>query len=174
MATGLEKDITQALGAHDLPSNRLCLELPESALGRHLDVSRPALDRLRAHGVALAIDDFGTGVSSLSTLQQLQTDYLKVDRAFVTELSGSVPAPRTSRKSVNRRRGASRGAAVVAAVVALAHSLRIEPIAEGVDHPAHIAALTELGCHLAQGFLLAPPRDAAQVGADLVEQRARS
>lgn len=107
----------------------------------HLDEIHATLDGLRGLGVRLALDDFGTGYSSLSQLQDLPVDVLKIDRAFITGLR------RADESSLART------------IVELGQMLRIETVAEGIERPEQHAALRELGCDLAQGFLFAGPLD---------------
>jgi EAL domain-containing protein (putative c-di-GMP-specific phosphodiesterase class I) len=90
--------------------------------------------------VSIAIDDFGTGFSSLSHLQRLQVDRLKIDRAFVTEITGS-----------------ARGSSIAEMVIQLGRNLGLSIIAEGVEDERQARILAELGCPLAQGFLFSRP-----------------
>jgi EAL domain-containing protein (putative c-di-GMP-specific phosphodiesterase class I) len=101
------------------------------------------LDRLKAMNVGLEIDDFGTGYSSLSYLQRLPFDTLKIDRSFVREMT-------TGNGSLN----------IVKAILQLAHSLKLEVIAEGVETESQSCKLRELGCDYLQGYLLSCPVDA--------------
>jgi EAL domain-containing protein (putative c-di-GMP-specific phosphodiesterase class I) len=112
----------------------------EAALMEHPAHAAATLGALRGIGVRIALDDFGTGYSSLARLQQLPVDVLKVDRSFVRDIACEDGA---------------RG--VVGAVVALAHSLRLEVVAEGVETPQQLACLGELGCDVAQGYLFSGP-----------------
>jgi EAL domain-containing protein (putative c-di-GMP-specific phosphodiesterase class I) len=98
------------------------------------------LHRLTQHGVGISIDDFGTGYSSLSYLTQLPISELKIDRSFVHMLDH-----------------VGRGSAVVTAIVALAHSLKLKLVAEGVENTHQRDVLLRLGCHTMQGFLFAEP-----------------
>lgn len=108
------------------------------------------MSRLRTMGVSIALDDFGTGYSSLVHLRRVKVDRLKIDRSFVRGmLENNVDA------------------IIVRAVVELARSLGIEVVAEGVETQAQFDALKVLGCHCAQGFLLARPMPADQVSAYL-------
>jgi EAL domain-containing protein (putative c-di-GMP-specific phosphodiesterase class I) len=101
------------------------------------------LDRLKAMSVRLEIDDFGTGYSSLSRLQRLPFDTLKIDRSFIRELS------------------AGNGCLdIVKAIMQLAHSLRLEVTAEGVETEDQLRRLRDLGCDHIQGFLFSKPVDA--------------
>ncbi len=91
------------------------------------------LASLKALGVRIAVDDFGTGYSSLSRLQTFPVDILKVDQSFVSKIDDS------------------QGHALVAAVLAMAAALMLDVVAEGVETPAQAAALSALGCRVAQG-----------------------
>ena len=93
--------------------------------------------------IRLEIDDFGTGYSSLSYLRRLPFDTLKIDRSFIHEL-----------------RTGSDGLDIVKAIVEMAHSLRLEVIAEGVETEQQLLQLRELGCKYVQGFLFSKPVDA--------------
>jgi EAL domain-containing protein (putative c-di-GMP-specific phosphodiesterase class I) len=98
------------------------------------------LQNLRLRGVGIALDDFGTGYSSLSYLHQYPFDTLKIDRSFVTELG-------------NERK--NQGTAVIRAILALADSLGMQVIAEGIEQAAQRQALLGMGCRHGQGFLFA-------------------
>ncbi len=101
-------------------------------------------------GVKASIDDFGTGYSSLLYLKRLPACELKIDRAFVHELSE-----------------AGDGATIVAAIVALAKALNLQIVAEGVENETQQQFLTQLGCHTLQGFLLGKPRTAEEIARDI-------
>jgi EAL domain-containing protein (putative c-di-GMP-specific phosphodiesterase class I) len=123
----------------------LGLELTERALGEGGAQMRQSARRLRELGIKLAVDDFGAGYSSLSSVIERPVDRLKIDRS----LTASLP----DRRSV----------AVIRAIVAMAASLELDTIAEGVEERAQLAALRELGCDRGQGFLLAEPMDLVQL-----------
>ncbi len=131
-----------------IDASRLVLEVTEGMLLTDAEETAALLARVRALGARVAIDDFGTGYSSLSYLARLPVDVLKIDRSFVAGLAGS-PKDRE----------------VTGAIIALAHALGLSTVAEGVEHPAQLAALGELGCDLAQGFHFSEPVPADQVGA---------
>ncbi|HWY23278.1 MAG TPA: EAL domain-containing protein, partial [Nevskia sp.] len=116
------------------------LELTESLLFDTSDNTRRVLEEIRRYGYRLGMDDFGTGYSSLSYLRRLPLDKLKVDRQFVADLG-------SSRQSQ----------AIVSAVLALARTLELEVVAEGVEAPLQARLLREQGCRLQQGYLYAPP-----------------
>jgi diguanylate cyclase (GGDEF)-like protein len=137
--------VRDALSASGLPPGALTLELTESVLVHDIDAAATTLHELKALGVRLALDDFGTGYSSLSYLARLPFDVLKVDKAFVAGLE----------------RGGSE-ARLAAAVVALARSLRLATVVEGIETHGQLAVMRELGCTAFQGYLLSPavPPDA--------------
>jgi diguanylate cyclase (GGDEF)-like protein/PAS domain S-box-containing protein len=137
---GLVGRVSQALLESGLQARQLTLELTENILMKQIESALPLLDQLRALGVGLSVDDFGTGYSSLSHLSTLPIDSLKVDRSFVRGL-------RTDTKE----------AAVVRAVVQLGLSLGKSVVAEGIETPAQLAQLREMGCDLGQGFHLGAP-----------------
>ncbi|MCW2544099.1 MAG: hypothetical protein JWM40_1651 [Frankiales bacterium] len=132
--------VRSALRASGLPPGLLTLELTESVLVHDIDSAAALLTELKALGVRLAIDDFGTGYSSLSYLARLPFDCLKVDKAFVAGLE--------------RGRTESR---LAAAVVALARSLHMETVVEGIESEQQLALMSSIGCSTFQGFLWAPP-----------------
>lgn len=129
--------------------DRLTIEITESALTEDIGQARTILTALKAHGCKLALDDFGTGHSSLTTLQSLPFDEIKVDQSFVR----SMEERRDSRK-------------IVAAVVGLGQSLGLITVAEGVETAEQVQMLQWLGCELAQGWLYGkamPAKDLADV-----------
>jgi diguanylate cyclase (GGDEF)-like protein/PAS domain S-box-containing protein len=144
---GLVKD---ALAVSGLAPNRLCLELTESALLADPTHAIEVLDVLRADGVGLAIDDFGTGYSSLVYLKRLPVTSLKIDQSFVAGL----PHQDDDR-------------AIVRSVVQLADTLGLTATAEGVETAGQRECLLDLGCHLAQGYLLSRPEPVADFAARL-------
>ena len=122
------------------------LELTESTVMRDVDRFVTELHKLRSLGVSVAIDDFGTGYSSLAYLQRLPIDTLKVDKAFVRELS-----VRSSQVSI------------AAAIVSLARSLGLKVVAEGVETEAQYKHLIGLGCTEFQGYLFSRPELSAEL-----------
>ncbi|MEC5160261.1 EAL domain-containing protein [Janthinobacterium sp. CG_S6] len=154
----LQKDfaasVEAALADTGLAPHLLELEITESTLMEYAQDTLMALHRLRALGVRLSIDDFGTGYSSLSYLKRFPVDIIKIDRSFVRDLPQDAD-----------------DAAIVAAIIALAHSLRLEVVAEGVETAAQLRFLQENRCDILQGYYLSPAVPAAQF-AQLVRQRA--
>jgi diguanylate cyclase (GGDEF)-like protein/PAS domain S-box-containing protein len=131
--------VADALAESGLEPALLCLEITESSLVQDDDEAAELLQRLKKLGVTIAIDDFGTGYSSLSYLRRFPLDELKVDRAFVADLDHS-----------------AQNDAIVAAVLAVATAIGAGVVAEGVETEAQLAALHDLGCLVAQGFLWSP------------------
>ena len=123
----------------------LTLEITESMLMEHVEATLATLVALKATGAKLAIDDFGTGYSSLAYLRRFPVDVLKIDRAFVREMTVNAD-----------------DASIVHGIIALAHSLRLKVVAEGVETTAQYGSLEKLGCDLVQGYLFSPPVPAAQ------------
>jgi diguanylate cyclase (GGDEF)-like protein/PAS domain S-box-containing protein len=134
--------VARLLGEHSLAPETICLEITESVLLDDVDATVAALAALKDLGVRLAIDDFGTGYSSLSYLKQFPFDELKIDAAFVAGL------------------GHPSDDAIVAATIDMAHGLGMVAAAEGVETTTQLDRLRDLGCDLAQGFLLARPQPA--------------
>ena len=120
--------------------SRLIVEITESTAMRDPERTERVLDELHDAGLRLAIDDFGTAYSSLSRLRNLPVDVLKIDRKFVRDVPEEPDA-----------------ASLVRAVIGLAHSLSMQPLAEGIERPEQRSYLVDLGCALGQGFLFCPP-----------------
>jgi EAL domain-containing protein (putative c-di-GMP-specific phosphodiesterase class I) len=136
--------VMQALGASGVAPSHLELELTESHLMQNIAEKAQLLNRLGDAGVCLAIDDFGTGYSSLSYLKTLPVDAIKIDSSFVRDLNTDPD-----------------DAAIVRAIVAMAHALRLTVVAEGVETVAQRETLRELGCDEYQGYLESPALPAA-------------
>jgi EAL domain-containing protein (putative c-di-GMP-specific phosphodiesterase class I) len=136
----LVEDVTAALDAAGLPADRLMIELTESVFTDDAELLRSTLAELSDLGCVISLDDFGKGASSLTQLAGLPVDVLKMDRGFVTGIESD-----------------PRRAALVAGVVDLGRTLGMDIVAEGVETPAQLAALTGLGCRFFQGWLLGRP-----------------
>jgi diguanylate cyclase (GGDEF)-like protein/PAS domain S-box-containing protein len=137
---GLPFSIDDLLRRYGVPARLLSVELTESLLMNELDRSVPTLSTLRSLGIEVAIDDFGTGYSSLKYLAHLPADRIKIDRSFISAMSGD--------------RGA---AAIVRAAIELAHDLRLEVVAEGVEAPQTWAQLLRMNADSVQGYLISRP-----------------
>ncbi len=132
--------VQRALETSGLAPEWLELELTEEIVMRNMKHSESLLADIRAMGVALAIDDFGTGYSSLGHLRRFPIQTVKIDRSFIIDLPGNADA-----------------AAITEAIIAMAHKLKLEVVAEGVETEAQRAFLQEQGCDIMQGYLFSPP-----------------
>jgi diguanylate cyclase len=132
---------------------RICLEITETAMTEALESKAAVLRSLKELGIALAIDDFGTGHSSLRALRRLPVDQVKIDASFVAGMGQS-----------------DQEAAIVSAVIGLAHALELETIAEGVETIAQVDRLRALGCDVAQGFYFSEPLRPEELGAMLAAE----
>ena len=147
----LVQTVAAALHETGLPARLLQLEITETTAMQHTDVTLATLNRLKELGVSIAIDDFGTGYSSLSYLKRFPVDKLKIDRSFTSELPGDPDQ-----------------CAIVSAIIALAHALQLQVIAEGVETQAQRAFLKSCGCDYMQGYLTGMPLDADRAAQDFV------
>jgi diguanylate cyclase (GGDEF)-like protein/PAS domain S-box-containing protein len=141
----LRARIARILSNSGLPPSCLELELTESILMRDVGQTMELLDGLKQLGVYIAVDDFGTGYSSLNYLKQFPIDVLKIDRSFVDGLPDG-----------------EQDAQIARAIIAMAHSLNLAVIAEGVETQAQLDFLREHGCDEVQGFLLGKPMPALE------------
>jgi diguanylate cyclase (GGDEF)-like protein/PAS domain S-box-containing protein len=136
----LAERVATTLERRGVRPERLILEITENVLISELGEAHRAIESLTTLGVRIALDDFGTGYSTLAHLRQLQADILKIDRSFVSQIVGH-----------------SRDREIVAAIIAMAHALRITVVAEGVETEAQRDELTAMGCDAGQGYLFAKP-----------------
>jgi EAL domain-containing protein (putative c-di-GMP-specific phosphodiesterase class I) len=132
--------VERSLKRHSLPYSLLKLEITEGIVIQNLDDTISKMLRLKKLGVSFAMDDFGTGYSSLTYLKRLPVDALKIDQSFVRDATHD-----------------PNDAEIIRAIVAMARSLNLEVIAEGVETPEQLAFLQKLGCHLFQGYLHSRP-----------------
>jgi len=142
----LVEDILNRITGYALTPSLFMFEITESVVMENARTNVSILQKFQSMGFAVAIDDFGTGYSSLSYLRQFQVQQLKVDMSFVQELDN----------------GGDQAQAIVAAIIALAHALNMEVVAEGVETQRQLTILNELGCDQVQGFLLGRPVPAEQ------------
>ena len=134
------------LSSTEVDKRLINLELTETVLLEDLTIAQPVLNDLATYGVGIHIDDFGTGYSSLSYLAQLPVQTIKIDQAFIAQLSDT---------DANTK--------VVEAIIALGKAMDLEVVAEGVETDQQYAAVRRLGCDLAQGYFIAKPMPAAQL-----------
>jgi EAL domain-containing protein (putative c-di-GMP-specific phosphodiesterase class I) len=132
--------VHRALGDSGFPAARLELELTESVILERSEEVIACFKALDDMGVGISIDDFGTGYSSLSYLKRLAIHQLKIDQSFVRDISSD-----------------PEDAAIVSAIIAIAHSLGLQVVAEGVETAEQLAFLRSLGCDMAQGYLFSKP-----------------
>ncbi|WP_295996922.1 EAL domain-containing protein [Rugamonas sp.] len=146
--TSLEQAVTESVARYGIDAGLLGLEVTETALMDDSARAIATLTRLRAMGVRIAIDDFGTGYSSLAYLKRFPLDVLKIDIAFIRDVTTSPD-----------------DAALVDAIIAMAHSLNLEVVAEGVETAAQLAYLGRHRCDQIQGYHFSPPVPAEQLTA---------
>jgi diguanylate cyclase (GGDEF)-like protein len=141
----LVDEVSRLLRRHDVPANRLTLEVTESSVMADPARAIGLLHELRALGIRLSVDDFGTGYSSLSYLQSLPVDEVKIDRSFVTDLGAR-----------------TEDVAIVRAIVDLGRHLGLEVVAEGIEDQPTWDLLSSMGCDLGQGWHHGRPMPAAE------------
>ncbi|QGZ42038.1 PAS domain S-box-containing protein/diguanylate cyclase (GGDEF)-like protein [Pseudoduganella flava] len=137
---GLEEEVLKALREHDIPPELLELELTESSLMSNAEETITMLQNLKGLGIKISIDDFGTGYSSLAYLKRFPIDKLKIDIAFVREVTSNPD-----------------DAAIVLAIINMAHSMKLKVIAEGVEKDAQLAYLRRHDCDEMQGYYFSRP-----------------
>jgi diguanylate cyclase (GGDEF)-like protein len=142
----LPQAVAKLLARHGVAASKLVLEITETSMMRELEVVEGVLSELRDLGVQLSVDDFGTGFSSLTFLQRVAVNEIKIDRAFVDRML-DVESDRT----------------IVRATIDLAHGLGIRVVAEGVEVVEQLDALRTLGCDQVQGYFLARPMPPEQM-----------
>ncbi|TFW26507.1 EAL domain-containing protein, partial [Massilia arenosa] len=151
----LEEDIKGAIGRHGISPELLELELTESSLMSNAEQTIAVLRNLKALGVQISVDDFGTGYSSLAYLKRFPLDKLKIDIAFVREVTSNPD-----------------DAAIVLAIINMAHSLNLKTVAEGVEREAQLSYLRRHGCDEIQGFWFSRPVEASAFEAMLAQGHA--
>jgi diguanylate cyclase (GGDEF)-like protein/PAS domain S-box-containing protein len=146
--------VERVLKETNLDPSHLELELTESVLLENIETTIGTLRQLQKMGIQIAIDDFGTGYSSLSYLKRFPINCLKIDRSFVADIPTDPD-----------------NAAIVKAIITLAHSLNLKVIAEGVEKMKQLEFLRSMGCHEVQGYLFSKPVPAGQATRLLAEER---
>jgi diguanylate cyclase (GGDEF)-like protein len=144
----LDSVVIKALQDNDVPADLLELELTESSLMANTGRTIATMENLKGRGVQISIDDFGTGYSSLAYLRRFPVDKLKIDRSFVSDITKN-----------------SDDAAIVLAIIRMAHSLKLEVVAEGVETAGQLAYLRRHRCDLIQGYYFSPPLPASKLEA---------
>ncbi|MEQ8352318.1 MAG: EAL domain-containing protein [Leptospiraceae bacterium] len=144
-------ELQRLLSEASLSGFDISLELTETALMKNIQAMDPLLHSMGQLGIELMIDDFGTGYSSLNYLRRLPVHVVKIDRSFVEEI------------------GSDESDSIIRTIIAMARTLELKVIAEGVETPEQLAFLKREGCHMAQGFFLARPEPA-----NLVSERLSS
>ena len=152
----LVAQVAEILAETGLAASCLKLEITESVMMLDADQTIPRLHALRTLGVHLAVDDFGTGYSSMAYLSSLPIDTLKIDRSFVSKMGRSED-----------------DAAIVRAIVTLAKTLSLQITSEGIETPAQLALLCDLGCDQGQGYHFARPLPASDFAALLARNGER-
>ena len=142
--SALLEDILAILRENGLPARLLELEITEGVLMENIHANLDLLHRFQAAGIHLSIDDFGTGYSSMSYLKRFPIDQLKIDRSFIKDVPGD-------------------GEAIATAIIAMAHSLDLTVVAEGVETADQLAFLRRAGCDIMQGYYFARPMPAAEL-----------
>ncbi|MEO0947697.1 MAG: EAL domain-containing protein, partial [Cyanobacteria bacterium J06641_5] len=139
--------VDRVLAETGLPGSCLTLEITESMLVDNIRATASLLVQLRERDVRISIDDFGTGYSSLSYLHELPVDTLKIDRSFVT----------------HAREGNNGAGGIAETIVALGHRLGLAVVAEGIEQPAHVAWLRQMGCDYGQGYWYSRPVSSQEI-----------
>jgi diguanylate cyclase (GGDEF)-like protein len=151
----LAEHVRRALRETGLPAPCLELEITETNAMHNTEATLHTFAQLKALGVRISIDDFGIGYSSLGTLKRLPIDALKIDRSFIRDITTDPD-----------------NAAIVTAVIAMAHTLKLQVVAEGVDTEEQLAFLRGHGCDLMQGHLFGPAAPAEECGEGLARHGA--
>lgn len=146
LSDDLAAAIDAALAQSGLPPSMLELEITESAIMQNQQAATALLKRMRELGVAISVDDFGTGYSSLASLKQYPLDTLKIDRSFVKDIPHDAD-----------------NVAITEAIIAIAHKLRLQVVAEGVESEDQHAFLRSAGCDIIQGYLHGRPLAPADI-----------
>jgi len=150
---GMAGDFLQLLEREKVDPSLFEVELTEGTLMVDVKASQRILEELKERGVRIAIDDFGTGYSSLAYLKRFPVDLLKIDRSFIVDMTSD-----------------SNDAAIVTAIIAMASSLSLEVVAEGVENEEQAQQLQELGCGLMQGYLFSKPVPGEEITGLLLQQ----
>jgi EAL domain-containing protein (putative c-di-GMP-specific phosphodiesterase class I) len=137
---GFTDSVFSTLSEYNIPPQMLKLEVTESIVIKDMESTIAKMQRLKQGGINFAMDDFGTGYSSLTYLKRLPVDVLKIDQSFIRDATHD-----------------PNDAQIIRAIVAMATSLKLETIAEGVEFQEQLDFLVQEGCHAYQGYLFSPP-----------------
>jgi EAL domain-containing protein (putative c-di-GMP-specific phosphodiesterase class I) len=143
----ISTQIETAISRSGIQPSQLKLEITESAVLDNQYAAAAMLQRIKKHGVRVSLDDFGTGYSSFSNLHQLPYDTLKIDRSFVSRIGD-----------------AGENSEIIHAIIVLAHNLRMDVVAEGVETVGQADRLRNMWCEYAQGYFFAKPMEADAAG----------
>ena len=146
--------IQEALSRHGLETEHIEFELTESVVMNDPEQAARKLQAMKEMGVKLSLDDFGTGFSSLAYLKRFPFDFVKIDRAFITDITKS-----------------AKDAMIATAVIAMGHSLNLRVVAEGVETEGQLAYLCQHRCDEMQGYFFSPPVPAAAFVGMLIEDK---
>ncbi len=149
----LARQVNAALLKVEAPDHRICLEITETSLMTDIDSTLPLLQQWKQAGYSIWIDDFGTGYSSLSYLARLPIDGVKIDRSFIRDFDNSKP--------------------VIEAIIALADTMNLLTVSEGIELLEQQHSMIRLGCDFAQGYLYSEPLDIEQLKDKLERQALR-
>jgi EAL domain-containing protein (putative c-di-GMP-specific phosphodiesterase class I) len=142
---GFTELVTQLLTQHNLPGSALIIEITETSIITDFARSKAVIESLKEIGIVVSIDDFGAGFTSLAYLSSLAVGELKLDREFITGLSGD---------------GKERDLELVRATIQLGHDMDLRVVAEGIEDVATLDLLSELDCDVAQGYFISRPMPA--------------
>jgi EAL domain-containing protein (putative c-di-GMP-specific phosphodiesterase class I) len=151
----LINEISETLHETGLSPLSLSLEITESVIMENADSAASMLEQLKAIGIQVHIDDFGTGYSSLSYIHRFPISALKIDRSFVSEMSGDVGKEE-----------------IVKSIIYLARNLQLDVIAEGLEMKDQLNQFRELRCHYGQGYLFSRPLEPDQAEQWIIHQDA--
>ena len=151
MQADLVDQVTQLIADYQIEPASIDLEITETIVMQDAENSIRKMHQLKKTGVTLSMDDFGTGYSSLSYLHKFPLDVIKIDRSFIKDI-----------------RGSPQDGAIARAVIAMAHSMNLQVIAEGVETETQFAFLKQHRCEMIQGYLISPPLNADDFSALLL------
>jgi EAL domain-containing protein (putative c-di-GMP-specific phosphodiesterase class I) len=150
----MDELIGDALSYNEINARDLEIEITESTIMSEPEQAALQLAAVKRLGVSIALDDFGTGYSSLSTLHRFPIDTLKIDRSFINDIDTSED-----------------GAAIVSAIIAMAHILKLNVVAEVIEKESQLAVLKKHKCDVIQGYLFGKPVSAEDMTRQLIESR---